>query len=250
MTAERILVYLALVLYLSGLALSIFKLHKQSTTFVLLGIALQATSLILRTIFSKHAPFSDIYKSFNFFSFCVIIADLVLIKIKKISKITLSISIILLILSLIFYKQPTSLPPALNSFWFLIHVPASFLSYGFFASAFSSALQMLFSKSKENEENLFDISYLSVRNAFSLLTVGIVTGSLWAKSAWGSYWSWDPKETSSLVLWFVYLFYFHLSNRKTWRGKKIALLLIFGFVIVIFTFIGLNFLPIESLHRY
>ena len=83
---------------------------------------------------------------------------------------------------------------------------------------------------------------------FLFLTAGIITGSVWANSAWGSYWSWDPKETWSLITWFIYAGLLHTRLMAGWAGEKIAWLSIIGFMAVIFTYFGVNLLP--GLHSY
>jgi cytochrome c-type biogenesis protein CcsB len=81
-----------------------------------------------------------------------------------------------------------------------------------------------------------------------MLTIAIVTGAVWAESAWGSYWSWDPKETWSLITWFVYAIFLHTRLVKGWKGRKAAIIAIIGFVAVIFTYFGVNL--IGGLHSY
>ena len=99
-------------------------------------------------------------------------------------------------------------------------------------------------------ENKLDlIAYRSVCLGLLFLTLTILTGALWAEKAWGSYWSWDPKETWSLVTWIIYAVYLHLRLRKGWKGKTAAIFAVVGFVCVIFTYIGVNtFLP--GIHSY
>jgi cytochrome c-type biogenesis protein CcsB len=84
---------------------------------------------------------------------------------------------------------------------------------------------------------------------FPFLTVGIISGSIWAGFAWGSYWSWDPKETWSLITWIVYAILIHNRLAIGWRGRKTAYLMIAGFISILFTFFGVNFL-IGGLHSY
>ena len=84
---------------------------------------------------------------------------------------------------------------------------------------------------------------------FLFLTVGIITGAVWANSAWGTYWSWDPKETWSLITWFIYAIYLHCRYMRGWSGKKAAWISVIGFASVIFTYIGVNFL-LSGLHSY
>ncbi len=97
---------------------------------------------------------------------------------------------------------------------------------------------------------LEDITYKSIAVGFPLFTVGgLLMGAIWANSAWGKYWSWDPKETWSLITWFVYALYLHARFVKGWRGKKVAVLAVVGFIAVFFTYIGVN-LWLSGLHAY
>jgi len=83
---------------------------------------------------------------------------------------------------------------------------------------------------------------------FLFLSIGIITGAVWANSAWGSYWSWDPKETWSLITWFIYATLLHARMMRGWHGRRIAYLSIIGFMAVLFTYFGVNLLP--GLHSY
>ncbi len=83
---------------------------------------------------------------------------------------------------------------------------------------------------------------------FFLLALGIITGAVWAHSAWGSYWTWDPKETWSLITWLIYAVILHSRLLRGWRGKRIAILSIIGFFCVLFTYFGVNYLA--GLHSY
>lgn len=98
-------------------------------------------------------------------------------------------------------------------------------------------------------ETLDALNYKCLTIGFPLLTLGIITGSLWASSAWGSYWSWDPKEVWSLITWILYAALLHGRLNSGWRGKKGAIFLIIAFFVVLFTFIGVNTL-IPGLHSY
>ena len=91
--------------------------------------------------------------------------------------------------------------------------------------------------------------YRIVAVGLPLLTIGIITGAWWAKEAWGAYWNWDPKETASLFSWTVYALYMHLHTRSTWRGVRSAWLSVFGFISIIFCYLGVN-IWISGLHSY
>jgi cytochrome c-type biogenesis protein CcsB len=146
------------------------------------------------------------------------------------------------------------LMPALKSPWLNIHVMAMFISYGAFAVAFAFGLAYIF---KANNllpvksfglDDLDRISYNLVSFGFPFITFGIIAGAIWANAAWGRYWGWDPKETSSLVTWLIYAAFLHTRVTMGWKGTRSAALNVIGFAAILFTFIGVNFLP--GLHSY
>ncbi|MDA8239199.1 MAG: c-type cytochrome biogenesis protein CcsB [Nitrospiraceae bacterium] len=97
---------------------------------------------------------------------------------------------------------------------------------------------------------LDDITYKSIAIGFPVFTLGgLIFGAIWADQAWGVYWSWDPKETWSLISWFAYAFFLHARLLRGWRGKKAAVVAVVGFVLVIFTYLGVNLL-LSGLHAY
>ena len=100
-----------------------------------------------------------------------------------------------------------------------------------------------------NAEELDSLSYRAITAGFLLLTVGLISGAVWANEAWGSWWSWDPKETWALICWLVYAAYLHTRLTRGWQGKKPALLAIAGFFVVIVCYIGVNLLGV-GLHSY
>jgi cytochrome c-type biogenesis protein CcsB len=96
---------------------------------------------------------------------------------------------------------------------------------------------------------LDEFNYQLILFGFLWLSLGIITGSVWANSAWGSYWSWDPKETWSLITWLIYAAMLHARSVKGWRGNRVAWLSLLGFGCVLFTYFGVNFL-LSGLHSY
>ena len=94
-----------------------------------------------------------------------------------------------------------------------------------------------------------DVVYKSIVFGFVWLSVGIITGAIWANESWGTYWSWDPKETWSLITWFIYAAAIHARFTKGWGGKRIAWIAILGFFSVLFTYYGVNFW-LSGLHSY
>ncbi|MDQ6925318.1 MAG: cytochrome c biogenesis protein CcsA, partial [Candidatus Eremiobacteraeota bacterium] len=93
------------------------------------------------------------------------------------------------------------------------------------------------------------MQYRVIAVGLPLLSLGIITGAMWAKEAWGAYWQWDPKETAALVSWIVYAAYMHLHTRPEWRGTRTALISAFGFATIIFCYLGVN-IWISGLHSY
>jgi cytochrome c-type biogenesis protein CcsB len=98
-------------------------------------------------------------------------------------------------------------------------------------------------------ESLDNLSYRIIGLGFPLLTIGIISGAVWANEAWGSYWSWDPKETWALITWLVFAAYLHARITKSWQGKNPAILASIGFVVVWICYLGVNFLG-KGLHSY
>ncbi|MBX9669989.1 MAG: c-type cytochrome biogenesis protein CcsB [Candidatus Obscuribacterales bacterium] len=106
---------------------------------------------------------------------------------------------------------------------------------------------------KENAkmaETYDDISYRCIAIGFPLLTIGIITGGLWANHAWGSYWSWDPKESMALVTWLSYAAYIHLRVYREMKAEKLALVAVVGLILTLLTYLGFNTLGFGGLHSY
>ncbi|THB78265.1 MAG: c-type cytochrome biogenesis protein CcsB, partial [Desulfobulbaceae bacterium] len=156
----------------------------------------------------------------------------------------------------------TPLVPALQSNWLLAHVITCFVGYAAFAVAAALGIMFIikyYSSSAQTDEHttsilpslelLDDIIHKSMIFGFIWLSAGIITGAVWANSAWGTYWSWDPKETWSLITWFVYAFTLHARYTRGMKGITIAWLSLIGLAAVIFTYYGVNFL-LSGLHSY
>jgi cytochrome c-type biogenesis protein CcsB len=150
----------------------------------------------------------------------------------------------------------------LKSHWLTFHVVTAIFSYGAFAVSFGLGLMYLLKTyfgensnitglvSRFPDANFLDeLAYKLITFGFSFLTLVIVTGAIWANYAWGTYWSWDPKETWSLITWIIYAGYLHARLMYDWKGKRAAWLAVLGFTSVLFTFFGVNYL-LPGLHSY
>ena len=136
----------------------------------------------------------------------------------------------------------------------IINIENQNLFQKIYIDADSASRKKKFSKNKKNltykiAKNLDNLSYRILGIGFPFLTIGILSGSVWANEAWGSYWSWDPKETWALLTWLVFAVYFHSRLIKGWEGKKPAILATLGFIVVWICFIGVNLLK-SGLHSY
>lgn len=210
-----------------------------------------------------HIPLSNQFESMVFFALVIIFIYLAIeykVKIKAIGAFVTPVASILLALTTLtdsFSHEIQPLVPALKSNWLTYHVLTCFLGYAAFAVSFGISIIYLIAPAvlREGkrifpEESVLDeINYKAVAIGFPMLTIGIITGAAWANYAWGSYWSWDPKETWSLITWFFYAAFLHARYTKGWRGKKAAILSIVGFLAVIFTYFGVNYL-LSGLHSY
>ena len=195
---------------------------------------------------------TNMYESLVFFSWCIIIAYLLFTTRFKIP----------VAAAFLPDKGIVELPPALKSYWLPIHVSFSFMGDALFAMAFGSGIMYLIQERQLKRkrpgafyyrlpslEVLDAINYRALTIGFPLLTLGIITGSVWAQYAWGAYWSWDPKEVWSLITWFIFAALLHTRLTIGWRGRKAAILVIIGFLAVLFTFLGVNLL-LSGLHSY
>lgn len=194
---------------------------------------------------------------------------------KKKSKVRLPGFILILIsVGACFYallgRSPAIKPlfPSLQSAWFEFHVILAFLSYAVFMVSFGVELTYLFLKGAviggkdlsnynitlDNLEKYHDLAYNLVLFGFPLLTFGIVSGGMWANQAWGRYWSWDPKETWSLITWCVYTIYLHAKLLPKYKEAPASAFNMLGFICMIMTFLGVNWLAklfgIPSIHVY
>ncbi|MGB9710857.1 MAG: c-type cytochrome biogenesis protein CcsB [Thermodesulfovibrio sp.] len=115
---------------------------------------------------------------------------------------------------------------------------------------FSDFLIKILKSLKITPEFLEDVTYKGIAFGFPIFTIGgLVFGAIWADQAWGRYWGWDPKETWSLITWFVYAFYLHAKFIRGWKGTKISMIAVIGFIVTIFTYLGVN-LFLSGLHSY
>jgi ABC-type transport system involved in cytochrome c biogenesis permease subunit len=259
---EATLFTIAFILYvLSALSYSAFSFSKKGGTARLgsalawSGLILHAAALLVRTFESGHAPFTNMYESLSFLAWASVLAFVVIDRKYKIPKIgpyimLVVVGLVALASSPLMPKEATPLVPALQSYWLWLHVSVTLLGEAFFAVAFITSLMYLVAKTPEKKAEMDSVSYRCVAVGFPLFTLGgLVFGMVWAYKAWGTYWSWDPKEVWSLITWFVFALYLHTRIVMGWKGKRSAIIALLGFLAALFTYFGVNYL-LAGLHSY
>lgn len=261
-TATMVCYLVSMVLYFCFFALKKEKLSDLGKYALLVGFVLHTAALVVRGIGAGRLPLTNQYEFATSFAWGIALCSLVFIFRFRFQALGTFVSpVIFLIIgyAAMQSKQVKNLMPALQSNWLAIHVSTAIISYGAFGVSFAVSLMFLlrsrmkhsefWQKNIPEERKLDMLSYRAVSLGFLFLTFVIVTGAIWAEHAWGSYWSWDPKETWALITWFIYAIYLHLRISRGWKGKSAAVFAVVGFVCVIFTYIGVNtFLP--GIHSY
>jgi cytochrome c-type biogenesis protein CcsB len=227
------------------------------TLLVYLALAFLTASLIFRTIATGHGPFANMYE----FSIAFAWGTLAMYayferryRQRVLGLIALPVALAMLLYATTIPATIDPLVPALqNNLLLSVHVAVAIVAYGTFSVAFAAAILYLVQgengrRGLPSRELLDEISYKAVVIGFPFLTLTIVLGAVWAEVAWGTYWSWDPKETASLVTWLIYGSYLHARVVRGWRGERAAWLLLLGFAATLFTYFGNLFFG--GLHSY
>ena len=276
---------LSMLLYWSSMAFPNIKvLCTSARTTLLTSNLILFTTISLRWVNSRHFPLSNLYESLLFLTWGMTFVNLILENKTKSNIIGALISplstLVIAFASLSLpssMQKATALVPALKSNWLVMHVSVMMISYAILmVGTLLSILFLVLSQEdkyrfiknimiqKEQTsslsasyaehklrlmDNLDNLRYRTIALGIPLLTVGNNSGAVWANEAWGSYWSWDPKETWALITWLVFASYLHSRITKGWQGKKAAMLASLGFVVVWICYLGVNFLG-QGLHSY
>ncbi len=242
------------------------------TGALVVGFLAHTAALLLRwkaayAIGYDHPPLTGFYESLIFFSWAIILLYLLMewrTRTRIVGLFVVPVGFLCLAFASLSPDMNTRIQPlipALQSNWLTSHVLTCFMGYAAFTTAFGTGILFLigdFGKGGTGTSKILtlipapdlleELIYKSVLLGFILLTLGIFTGSVWAHYAWGSYWSWDPKETWSLITWLIYAVLLHGRYTQGWRGRRLAVTALAGFAAVLFTYLGVNYLP--GLHSY
>jgi cytochrome c-type biogenesis protein CcsB len=214
-------------------------------------------SLVLRAVVTGHGPFANMYEFSMAFAFGIL--TLYLYFERKYHQRILALVALPVAFGMLLYAStiPADIEPLVpalqNNLLLTVHVATAIVAYGSFAIAFASSVLYLVQPAGgrwglPKPQVLDEMGYRAVVVGFPFLTLTILLGAVWADTAWGRYWSWDPKETASLVTWLIYGAYLHARVMRGWRGQRAAWLLVLGFVATLFTYFG-N-LIFGGLHSY
>ena len=255
---------------------------------VILANFLLTAQLTIRWWQSGHFPISNLYESLCFLTWSSTLAQLLVEKAWSSPIIPATVTpLSLLLIGFASFALPehlqeaSPLVPALKSSWLVMHVSVIMTSYA--ALLVGSLLSLsviiidndkelrirssslgtgIYKASNINEssknnisfnftrlEKLDWLSYRTITFGFLLLTIGLISGAVWANEAWGSWWSWDPKETWALICWLVYAAYLHTRLSRGWQGRRSAILAVAGFMMIFICYIGVNLLGV-GLHSY
>lgn len=222
-------------------------LNKIVNFFLIAVVLMQVVIIIVHTVQVQRIPMANVYE------FCLLLPTVIFMVTLWNSRQGGNLYIIFAILTIVFnigcifigggHGETMEI---LDSFWLPIHVFAAMLSYSVFAITFLVAGYGLIKKNRASEKDCYHL----IRGiGLPALTFAIISGAMWAESAWGRYWGWDPKETWALITWVMYMVYLHLRTKKIFVYKGALLMVIIGFLLVIFTFFGVSYL-MEGLHSY
>ncbi len=259
-----------LVLYTLGLLHSIFGFLTKRQVFVQVALGMVALGFVSQTVFlvligleRRHFPMTNLPETLCFFAWCVTLTFIIAslrYHINVLGAFVLPLVSLLTILTEVIWEEHHAIPPALKSSWLYIHTSVAMLAYAAFFLTFISGILYLIQEKELKAKNFrflyFRLPSLQVCDdllrrslfvGFALMSVTILTGAFWAQQAWGRFWSWDPKETASLVTWGIYLLLVNYRLSAGWRGRRAAYISIVGFLSVLVTF-GLNWF--KGLHTY
>jgi ABC-type transport system involved in cytochrome c biogenesis permease subunit len=247
-------------LWIAGLlSLYFFRKQKRITDVLIIsGIATFLTYIVHLWIVLERAPMRTLGETRLWYClFMAVTGYIIYLRWKYKWMLLFSIVMSILFICINLFKPENfdkTLMPALQSYWFVPHVIVYIFAYSLLGAATIFALKGLYNiyQNKENDNRLVEITDNIVYAGFSFLTFGLLFGALWAKEAWGHYWTWDPKETWAFITWMFYLLYIHFRKHRSEKHKTALIILAISFVILLICWFGINYLPSaqNSVHVY
>ena len=261
-TTVMLIYFASMILYFAFIAVKRDRVARVAVILQAAGLTLHTVALVLRGIGAGHLPLTNQYEFATSFAWGLCLVSLIFVirfKFPVLGAFAAPVTFLVIGYAAMQSRETHELMPALRSNWLGFLVSSAIISFGAFGVSFVLSIIFLMRDRIKaggfmdhhipNREKLDLISYRSVSLGLLFLTFTIITGAIWAERAWGSYWSWDPKETWSLVTWFIYAIYLHLRIRRDWSGRAAAIFAVVGFICVLFTYVGVNTL-LPGVHSY
>lgn len=259
-----VLLRVAMALYAVGLLHAVLTVLSRKYTFfrpslyaVIAGFTCHSASILLRATELQYMPLTQRYESFSFFAAVAALAYLVAYaryRIASLSVFAFPVIFLLTFLANVAYDEGATIPDAIQNNWIYIHTPLIFLGYAALFISFAGSIMYLLQEHRLKSKTTAgfynrlpaldvcdDLSYRSLAIGFPLITLGIVSGALWAQLEWGPFWVTDPKILISLFTWSIYLMLIHYRFISGWRGRRAAYLAIAGFLSVLLSFLGASY---------
>ncbi|MEU0791015.1 c-type cytochrome biogenesis protein CcsB [Amycolatopsis sp. NPDC005961] len=243
------------------------RIGKMGASLLVLGALLQLSAIVLRGLAVHRAPWGNMYEYGMAVTFITVVTWIVVMWKFPVRHLTgfllLPVVILMFINGTLLYTTAAPVQPALQSYWLVIHVSAAIIGSGVFLVPGVASVLYLFRAAYEKDETKFArfasklpaadvldrIAYRTTIFAFPVFTFGVLCGAVWAESAWGRFWGWDPKETVAFIAWVIYAAYLHSRATAGWRGARAAAINIVGFAAMIFNLFFVN-LVTAGLHSY
>ncbi|WIY03927.1 c-type cytochrome biogenesis protein CcsB [Amycolatopsis mongoliensis] len=243
------------------------RIGKMGASLLVLGALLQLSAIVLRGLAVHRAPWGNMYEYGMAVTFITVVTWIVVMSKFPVRHLTgfllLPVVILMFINGTLLYTTAAPVQPALQSYWLVIHVSAAIIGSGVFLVPGVASVLYLFRAAYEKDETKFArfasklpaadvldrIAYRTTIFAFPVFTFGVLCGAVWAESAWGRFWGWDPKETVAFIAWVIYAAYLHSRATAGWRGARAAAINIVGFAAMIFNLFFVN-LVTAGLHSY
>jgi cytochrome c-type biogenesis protein CcsB len=241
------------------------RLGRMAVSLTVLGALLHAASLLLRALAVQRAPWGNMYEFASTICLAAVLGWLALLRRHYVARlgafVLLPVVLLLFTAGTLLYTKAAPLQPALRSYWIAIHVSAAAIASGLLLVAGMTSIGFLIRTARQRPawlaaiadrlpaaDALDRMAYRVTVAAFPVWTFAVITGAIWAETAWGRYWGWDPKETVALVAWVVYAAYLHARATAGWR-RAAAVVNVAGFVVMIFNLFFVN-LVISGFHSY
>jgi cytochrome c-type biogenesis protein CcsB len=243
------------------------RLGRMAVALTALGAAVHLLSIVLRGLSVERWPLGNMYEFMSFACLVAVTVWLIMLRrfpIRRLGAFVLIPVFILMFLGgTVLYTQAEPVEPALQSYWLVIHVTVVTTACGVLLVPGVSSVMYLVKGAHERNPLRFSrfaprlpamatldrLAYRTTIFGFPLFTFGVICGAIWAESAWGRFWGWDPKETTSFIAWVVYAAYLHSRATAGWRGTRAAIINVLGFAVMIFNLFFIN-LVTTGLHSY